>query len=52
MRRIVLCLLGLTLTVGIMGCGEKKPATTTPAPAAGAADAGSTAAPADKPAEK
>ncbi len=36
MKRIALLLFGLTLTVGMIGCGEKKPAaepaaTTTPA---------------------
>lgn len=34
MRRMVLGLFGLALTVGMIGCGEKKPETT-PAPAAG-----------------
>jgi hypothetical protein len=47
MRRIVLCLLGLTLTIGIVGCGEKEPAKTTPAPAA----SGDAAAPAETPAK-
>jgi hypothetical protein len=34
MRRIVICLLGLTLTLGIVGCGgEEEPAAPATAPA-------------------
>jgi len=44
MRRIVICLLGLTLTLGMVGCGEKeKPAE----PAAPATPAETPAAPAN-----
>lgn len=39
MRRMVLCLLGLSLTVGMVGCGEKKPDAPAPAPAGDAAPA-------------
>ncbi len=51
MRRIVLSLLGLALTVGMIGCGEKKPEPTTTPPAAGSGDAAPATPPADKPAE-
>jgi hypothetical protein len=47
MRRIAICLLGLTLTLGIVGCGgEEEPAATTPP----AGDATGTETPAEAPA--
>jgi len=46
MKRIALLLFGLTLTVGMIGCAEKKPAAE---PAATTPAAGTPAAPAEAP---